>query len=92
MAAPYRPSPQKSGDVELSAAVPSRPTVSVTIPLSQRGAPALPRRSAPDSTMPVSPPRLRRLASPCPERDGFAKPPDQLGVAYTIAHPGGKLG
>lgn len=42
--------------------------------------------------MPVSPPRLRRLASPCPERDGFAKPPDQLGVAYTIAHPGGKLG
>lgn len=70
----------------------SRPPVSVATPLSQRGAPTLRRRSAPDSTMRVPPRPLRRLASPCPERDGFAEPPDQLGVAYTIAHRRGEVG
>ncbi|XP_050828104.1 uncharacterized protein LOC108962386 isoform X4 [Serinus canaria] len=35
---------------------------------------------------------LRHRGSPRPERDGFVKPPNQLGAACTTAHPRGKLG
>lgn len=86
-AAPYRPGPLRGGAV---CDGPSRPPAPVATPLRRRGAPALPRRSACDSTM--RPPLRRHLASPRPERDGFTEPPDQLGVARTIVQPRGDIG